>query len=591
MTAPTTAELKPGTEFGPYSIVRQVGRGAFGVVYEATRNPVKRRVALKVLHEHVLKSPEAVTRFQREATAAAQIEHPHVIDVFDGGVHDGVAFLAMEFLEGESLSQRLKREKKIPLAELVDLMLPVVSALHAVHTTGVVHRDIKPGNIFLTRHVTGMLHPKLLDFGIAKVSGEDLELTQTHSWLGTPYYMSPEQIRQAKEIDARTDQWSLGVILYEASTGHKPYSNEVLLDLLKSITSDTPEAPSARELKLPKDFDAVVMRLLEHDADRRYASMLEVGEALWPFASPRAQAMWAERFGAGRTPAADDDPPTVMRSSSGPPDIGHDDTLDATKLAETAAMAESLTILDDAPVAAAGAKPTAPPSLPALKTSSLPSPAIGPPPVSTSAPPTATPTASTPDPHPSAPSTLTPASKESARPAPEVTPVAVVPRSYVIAGALAIIAAVALITRYPSSTAPTRNATPAPAPTPATSPLPSPTAPPTPPTLPAPTPPPVPVPVPAVATDAAVAAHTTDASAHPAPASAPVDARPRTGWLQVTCQQGEAVVGSRTVPLPMSPTRWPVGTVRVVVRNDGREAQQTVYVRPGESVTNADTCP
>ena len=288
--------LGAGATFGPYSIVRQVGRGAFGIVYEAVRSPLKKRVALKILHEHVLATPDAVTRFQREIMAAAQVEHPHVIQVFDGGMLDERGYLAMEFLEGETLAERLKREGPMEPDEIVDVMLPIASALDAVHNAGVVHRDIKPGNIFLARHVTGAAYPKLVDFGIAKLLSDDLDLTQTHSWLGTPFYMSPEQVRQSKHVDARSDQWSLAVVLYEALTGEKPFQAEVLLDLLEAITARTPKAPSEVRNSVPRGLDTVIARMMERDVPKRFPSMRAAGTALWPFASPAVRALWARHF-------------------------------------------------------------------------------------------------------------------------------------------------------------------------------------------------------------------------------------------------------------------------------------------------------
>ncbi len=304
MSTKVSGPLGPGAEFGPYSIIRQVGRGAFGVVYEARRNPLKKRVALKILHEHVLSSPDAVTRFQREIMSAAQVEHPHVIQVFDGGVRDERGFLAMEFLEGETLAERLKRERALATEDVVDVMLPIASALDAVHNAGVVHRDIKPGNIFLVRHVTGVAYPKLVDFGIAKLVSDELDLTQTHSWLGTPFYMSPEQVRQSKSVDARSDQWSLAVVLYEALTGEKPFRAEVLLDLLESITTRSPQAPSQVRPGVPAGLDAVIARMMERDPARRYPSMRAAGTALWPFASPPVRALWARHFDREGDPSA-----------------------------------------------------------------------------------------------------------------------------------------------------------------------------------------------------------------------------------------------------------------------------------------------
>jgi len=353
MSSSPSGTLGPGTEFGPYSIRRQVGRGAFGVVYEALRNPLKRRVALKVLHEHVLSTPDAITRFQREIMTAAQVEHPHVVQVFDGGVKDDRGFLAMEFLEGETLGERLKRDKHLRVEEVMDILLPIASALDAVHQAGIVHRDIKPGNIFLASHVTGITSPRLVDFGIAKLVSDELDLTQTHSWLGTPFYMSPEQVRQSKSIDARADQWSLGVVLYESLTGEKPFRSEVLLDLLESITARDAAPPSSLQSSVPKGLETVIAKMMERDPVRRYPSMRAVGAALWPFASPRTRALWAKHFDRENDPGAKLDDVMEARDSGL---LG-----DATSLGQTTVHKGDETTLSKTTVRADA--PAAPPSV------------------------------------------------------------------------------------------------------------------------------------------------------------------------------------------------------------------------------------
>jgi serine/threonine-protein kinase len=208
--------LEPGETFGRYRIVRKLGAGGMGSVYEAEHQELGRRVALKMLHRDLTHTPEVVARFLREARATAKVRHPHVVDVQDVGSEGGAPFLVMEYLDGEDLASLLVREGRLAVERATDLLLPVLAGVDAAHQAGIVHRDLKPENIFLLRAPGGELHPKVLDFGIAKVldPAGSLTLTRTASLLGTPYYMSPEQARGARDVDGRTDQYALGVILY-----------------------------------------------------------------------------------------------------------------------------------------------------------------------------------------------------------------------------------------------------------------------------------------------------------------------------------------------------------------------------------------
>jgi serine/threonine-protein kinase len=294
--------LQPGTIFGRYRIVRTVGVGSFGIVYEAWQSPLNKRVALKVLHPRTLAQPQALARFEREALAAARMKHPHVVEVFDMGRHDGTTYLAMEFLEGENLSTRMRRDGTIPLHQLADIFLPMISAVAAVHDAGIVHRDLKPDNFILTRHPSGAVHPKLLDFGIAKLDTPDVELTRTNALLGTPCYMSPEQIMQSRSTDARSDQWALGVILYEAATGKKPFYSDVLLNLMNAITSTDAPRPRAINPAIPQAFENVVLRAMRRMPDERFATVRDLGRALHPFATPAAQSHWMPEFGPAELP-------------------------------------------------------------------------------------------------------------------------------------------------------------------------------------------------------------------------------------------------------------------------------------------------
>ncbi|MDB4930938.1 MAG: Serine/threonine protein kinase PrkC, regulator of stationary phase [Myxococcaceae bacterium] len=295
MTPPT---LRSGMRFGAYEVVRELGRGAFGTVYEAVRHPLRKRVALKVLNPELVDIPEAVTRFLREAETAAQMRHPYIVDVHDLGTVGDVPYLAMELLDGETLEDRIEREGRLGVETAVDLMLPVISAVGAMHDAGFVHRDLKPSNVFIAQGPHGD-HPKLLDFGIVKVQAHDVALTRTASLLGTPSFMSPEQVREARDIDGRADVWSLGVMLYACVTGAVPFSGTSMFETFDHIMHGPIVAPGTRVGGVPAGFDAVVLRAMKREASARIATARELGRALLPYASPAAQRQWQKEFTRG----------------------------------------------------------------------------------------------------------------------------------------------------------------------------------------------------------------------------------------------------------------------------------------------------
>ena len=285
--------LPPDFKFGDYRIGRTLGVGAFGAVYEAFRTPLNKRVALKVLHPEMATNQDAVARFIREAELVAQIEHPNIVAVLDVGVESGVPFLAMEFLEGETLAARLARGP-MTLTAALDVMLPVISAVAVVHERGVIHRDLKPDNIYLARKITGAVVPVLLDFGIAKVQEARHSMTRTHSLMGTPFYMSPEQAREARNVDARSDQWTLAVILWECIAGKRLFEGGSLLEILMAIATQPIAALNDVVPDAPAGFEAAFMRALSREAADRYASTREFGVALLPFASAATRVVWAD---------------------------------------------------------------------------------------------------------------------------------------------------------------------------------------------------------------------------------------------------------------------------------------------------------
>jgi serine/threonine-protein kinase len=213
--------LSAGRTFGRYLIVREIGRGGMGAVFEARHQQLHKRVALKTLHSAAL-DPRSIERFLREGRAAASLAHPHVVDVWDVGVEDGTPFIVMELLDGEDLAARIGRDAPLSVEATIDVALPVLAAVAAMHDKGVVHRDLKPENIFLAKGLGGQDVPKVLDFGVCLGVESDARRLTDGGIVGTPDYLSPEQVEGASG-DPKSDQHALGVILFEALTARRPY--------------------------------------------------------------------------------------------------------------------------------------------------------------------------------------------------------------------------------------------------------------------------------------------------------------------------------------------------------------------------------
>ncbi len=264
-----------------YRVLRLLGAGGMGAVYEAEHVFTRRHVALKCMHARIAKSRIAAERFVRESQAPSSIGHPGIVQVLDGGfAEDGSLYLVLELLEGMSMADALEEDALEPTS-IVQIGIELLEALAAAHAKGFIHRDIKPDNVFLTHDGRGGVAVKLLDFGIASVQTNDgdVKLTQTGAVLGTPLYMSPEQAK-GKRIDARSDLWSVGAMLYRALAGESPYQGESYNALIVSIVTQEHVPLGAKRSGLPHALLDVVERALQKNVDQRYQTASEMVEAL-----------------------------------------------------------------------------------------------------------------------------------------------------------------------------------------------------------------------------------------------------------------------------------------------------------------------
>ncbi|MBI5517842.1 MAG: serine/threonine protein kinase [Deltaproteobacteria bacterium] len=280
------AEFKGGQVLGKYRIVRKLGEGGMGAVYEALHERLSKRVVLKVLKPELARHGEAYARFLREGSNATRVRHPNAVDVTDVDEVDGVPFLVMEYLEGENLGVYLKRQRRLEVDTIVELLVPVLAAVSAAHAERLLHRDLKPENIFLARTRDGAIVPKVLDFGISRLeTHEGPNLTATNAALGTPAYMSPEQFHSTRDVDLRTDIWALGVILYELSTGRLPFTGTSPYAIAFAVTSGECTPPRQVVPTLPEAFEAVVLRALARDPEARFPTVDAMSLALQDCAS------------------------------------------------------------------------------------------------------------------------------------------------------------------------------------------------------------------------------------------------------------------------------------------------------------------
>jgi serine/threonine-protein kinase len=269
---------------GKYRVTRELGRGGMGVVVAAQDHRLGKDVAIKLLRADAIGSADAVRRFTHEARAVARLESHHVARVLDVGTEDGQPYLVMELLTGQDLKQLSRAKGDLPVADVVDYVLQAIDALAEAHRRGIVHRDLKPANLFLAEQADGTRSVKLLDFGVAK-SASDASLTTTADVVGTPMYMSPEQVRASANVDGRSDIWSLGLVLFELLTGGHPFSRGAVGEIFAAILHEDIPRVSMLRGDLPPEFERVIHRCLERDPSARYANVAELAVALSPFGS------------------------------------------------------------------------------------------------------------------------------------------------------------------------------------------------------------------------------------------------------------------------------------------------------------------
>jgi serine/threonine-protein kinase len=287
---------------GKYRIERVLGAGGMGVVAAAYHLQLDQRIAIKFLLPEALNNPEAVARFSREARAAVKIRSEHVARVTDvGTLESGAPYMVMEFLEGIDLSEWVRLHGPLPIAQAAEFIVQACEAIAEAHSLGIIHRDLKPANLFVIRRADGTDSVKVLDFGISKLtnaasSGPDIAMTRTHTMMGSPLYMSPEQMASSRDVDAATDIWAIGATLFELLTGRAPFIADSIPQLCAMILQEP--APALRQFRpdAPEALQTVVARCLEKDRSRRYTNVAQLAHDLVAFGPERLKSS-AERIG------------------------------------------------------------------------------------------------------------------------------------------------------------------------------------------------------------------------------------------------------------------------------------------------------
>jgi tRNA A-37 threonylcarbamoyl transferase component Bud32 len=280
-----TGLLAPGQVYGgKYRIKRELGSGSMGAVYEAENVLIHRRVAIKALHPGIAARKDIVDRFEREAQAAGRIGSDHIVEVVDlGELPDGTRYLVMEYLDGTTLEGRVRAKGRLAAPEAAGYVAQLLEGLEAAHAAGIIHRDLKPANVWLCPQKSGPEYVKILDFGVSKFSAlntEEMSMTRTGMVLGTPYYMSPEQAKGNKDMDHRSDLYSVGVILYECITGQLPFAAETFNELLFRIVLESPPPAETYVPDLDPEFAAIIRKAMHREPEGRFASASEFRQAL-----------------------------------------------------------------------------------------------------------------------------------------------------------------------------------------------------------------------------------------------------------------------------------------------------------------------
>ncbi|TKD09995.1 serine/threonine-protein kinase [Polyangium fumosum] len=300
---------------GKYRVERVIGKGGMGLVVEAQHTTLPQRVAIKILLPEAAKQDDAVERFLREARAAVSIQSEHVARVMDlGTLASGLPYMVMELLTGADLQEIVRQRGPLPIAQAVDALLQASEAIAEAHVLGIIHRDLKPANIFVTTRPDGSPLVKVLDFGLAKATrGGALytSLTAANVIIGSPFYMSPEQIRGLKGLDARTDIWALGVILYQILTGKRPFEADATHALFLMIGGDPPAPPRWQRPEIPAGLEAVVLQCLEKKPSDRPPSVADLARLLLPFASEEGR-ISVERIHRLQGVAPPERPPSIL---------------------------------------------------------------------------------------------------------------------------------------------------------------------------------------------------------------------------------------------------------------------------------------
>jgi serine/threonine-protein kinase len=322
-----------------------------GTVFEAEDMYLGHRVALKLLHADAIHRADALERFLREGRAAARIRHPHVIQVLSSGTERGVPYLAMELLQGSDLSELVARRGRLPVQEALDLLLPAFAGVCAAHDASVIHRDLKPANIFVARGPSGEALPKVLDFGVSKVIGDEPS-SSTEAVIGTVAYMAPEQARCAGNASFASDQYSLALLLYHCITGELPFEGRSVLEIVEAVMTAPPMPPSQRRAEIPRAIDAPILRAMSRAPSERFASVRHFGAALIEFASGCSRLEFAaELVPSSRTMAR----PVPASASIAPPEgTLRGDTLRSTAQPRDVAVGA----LDVAPISESGLPPS-----------------------------------------------------------------------------------------------------------------------------------------------------------------------------------------------------------------------------------------